>query len=329
MKRLFCALSLSACAFAQAEIRVGVIGCDTSHTLDMTERINMKKQADFADMRVTCAYQWGSRDIVSSTNRYPKYLPQMEKMGVRIVPSIRELLDGVDAVLLETNDGREHYAQAVEVFKAGKPCFIDKPLAHNLTDALKIVKAAKKYDAKFFSTSNNRYQPNPQKARNGEWGEISAAVLFAPYTVEKTHGRYTWYAIHGFEILETIMRRGCESVTVTAGDPDELVACRWKDGRIGVVHCEKAVWDYGGYIIPKKAKGMVHEIGKDEGYEELLVDIAKLFKDGIVPIEPEETLEVAAMMEAAEESRKRGGVPVAIAEVMARAEAEIAKDGCE
>ena len=321
MKSVLLACCAVCAAAASAEIRIGVIGCDTSHTLDMTKRINVTKQADFADMRVTLAYQWGSRDIVSSTNRYPKYLLKMREMGVRIVPTLAELLAGVDAVLLETNDGREHYAQAVEVFKAGKPCFIDKPLAHDLTDALRIVKAAKKYNAKFFSTSNNRYQPNPQKARRGEWGEISSAVLYAPYNVEKTHGRYTWYAIHGFEILETIMRRGCESVTVTAGDPDELVACRWKDGRIGVIHCEKAIWDYGGYIIPKKAEGKSYDIGKDDGYEELLVDIAKLFKDGIVPIEPEETLEVAAMMAAAEESRNRGGIPVTIAEVMAKAEA--------
>jgi len=325
MKYAFFACCALCAATSPAAIRIGVIGCDTSHTLDMTRRINVAKQADFADMRVTLAYQWGSKDIVSSTNRYPTYLPQMEKMGVRIVPTLAELLANVDAVLLETNDGREHYAQAVEVFKAGKPCFIDKPLAHDLADAMKIVKAAKRYNAKFFSTSNNRYQPNPQKARNGEWGEISSAVLYAPYNVEKTHGRYTWYAIHGFEILETIMRRGCESVTVTAGDPDELVACRWKDGRIGAIHCEKAIWNYGGYIIPKKANGKSYEIGVDEGYEELLVDIAKLFKDGVVPIEPEETLEVAAMMAAAEESRNRGGVPVTIAEVMDKASASIAE----
>ena len=47
--------------------------------------------------------------------------------------------------------------------------------------------------------------------------------------------------------------------------------------------------------------------------------IAEFFKTRKPPINPEETLEVFAFMEAAEESKRRDGVPVRIEEVMLKA----------
>ena len=320
-----CFLALGPWLVASAEIRIGMIGCDTSHSLAFTKDFNVKKTcAAIGDFRVTCAYQWGSRDIVSMTNRYPKYLPQLADMGVRMVPSIAELLDQVDAVLLETNDGSEHESQALEVFKSGKPVFIDKPLSNTLVGSLKIVAAAKACGAKFFTTSSNRYQPNPRKARQGEFGRIESAVLHAPYTSMEKHGRYTWYAIHGFEILETILGRGCKTVTVTAGEKDDVATCVWTDGRVGVAHFQTTCWEMGGYMLPKQGEEYVSiDIGRDEGYEALVAEIARFFKTGIVPVDPGESLEIAAMMEAASVSRAKGGVPVSLADVLATAEKEI------
>lgn len=321
-KALAFGLCVAAFAAAQAEIRIGMIGCDTSHSLEFTKDFNVKKVcAPIGDFRVTCAYKWGSHDIVSMTNRYPKYLPQLEAMGVKMVASIPELLAQVDAVLLETNDGSEHEAQALEVFRSGKPVFIDKPLSNTLVGSLKIVEAAKASGAKFFTTSSNRYQPNPHKARNGEFGPIASVVLHAPYKPMEKHGRYTWYAIHGFEILETIMGLGCASVTITSGADDDVASCVWKDGRVGVIHFQKTWWETGGYMLLKEPKGDLRsvDIGRDEGYEALVEQIARFFKTGVVPVDPAESLEIAAMMEAAAVSRARGGVPVPLSEVLATA----------
>ena len=49
---------------------------------------------------------------------------------------------GVDAVLLESVDGRTHLAQAKEAFALHKPMFIDKPLASTLEDAREIARLA-------------------------------------------------------------------------------------------------------------------------------------------------------------------------------------------
>ena len=71
-------------------------------------------------------------------------------MGVEIVDSIDELLKRVDVVLLESVDGRPHLAQARPVIAAGKPLFIDKPMAASLADAMQIFRLAKEKNVAVF-----------------------------------------------------------------------------------------------------------------------------------------------------------------------------------
>ena len=308
---------------AMADTKVGIIGLDTSHSIAFTKLMNVTKDPDCAGFRVTAAYQWGSRDIISSTNRYAKYIPQMQEMGVEIVPSIATLLEKVDVVLLETNDGREHFAQAKEVFASGKLVFIDKPLAHNLRDAIKIYEAGKAVGAKWFSSSALRYSDVAVKARAGEYGPIRGAALTSPSPTEEqgTHNFYTWYGIHGFEPRVAVMGMGVDKVSCFRNDTEDAIIAVWKDGRMGELRLMRKGGVYTGYVLPaKKPKGWKDPVvvfGAYQGYQPRLKEIVKFFRTGVVPVPNEETLEIMAFMEAAEMSAKRGGAPVTIAEAMA------------
>src|SRR5437660_554110 len=142
---LFCAASTAAAA---EPIRVGIIGLDTSHAPAFTKALNDPNAApDVAGVRVVAAYPRGSPDIASSVRRVPQYTADLQKLGVEIVGSIDELLPRVDAVLLETNDGRPHAEQVLPVLRAGKPVFVDKPVAGSLVDVVRIYDAATNYRA--------------------------------------------------------------------------------------------------------------------------------------------------------------------------------------
>ena len=108
-------------------------------------------------MRVVAAYPKGSADIASSVSRVPEYTQAIQKMGVTIVDSIDQLVSQVDAVLLESNDGRPHLEQALPVLKAHKRMFIDKPVAGSLTDAVAIYLAAEHFQTPVFTSSSLRY----------------------------------------------------------------------------------------------------------------------------------------------------------------------------
>ncbi len=324
MRRLILALVVTAAlATATAGGNVGIIGCDTSHVLHFSALLNLSNETEFAGFRITHAYRWGSRDIVSCTNRWEKYCPKLIANKVAFVDSIAELLQKVDYVLLETNDGREHYAQALEVFKSGKPVFIDKPLAHDLADAIRIVDAAKRMGAKFFSCSGCRFAPGARAARSGELGVVRGADVWSAESIEPHHSRYFWYAIHAGEPLLTIMGPGVETAAATSCAYEDVVVGTWKDGRIGVMRAldfQRRGTAGGGAIFTER-NGVV-EMGRNKDYRPLLSEVFRFFRTGVAPVSPEETLEILAFLAAGEESRRLGGVPVSVPETMEKARAE-------
>ena len=324
MKFVLFALMCCAVAAVQAEIKVGIIGLDTSHAIAFTKIMNVAKDPGVAGFRMTHAYQWGSKDIVSATNRYPKYIKEMKEMGVEIVPTIDAPIANVDCICLETNDGREHLWQAEKVCASGKRCFIDKPLAHNLHDAVRIYDLGKRLGAKYFSSSALRYGKAVQDARAGAYGKIRTVALTSPSPLEEqgTHNFYSWYGIHGFEPYVTVMGTGAEKVSCFRSATDDVINIAYANGRMGQLHLLRNAWTYSGYILPEKPKDKKNPLVVSDGYpgyEPLLREIVKFFKTGVVPFPPEETLEIFALMEAAEMSAKRGGAPVTLEEALAEA----------
>ena len=298
------------------ELKVGVIGLDTSHAVEFTKELNAKDvKEDLAHSRVVAAYPKGSPDIASSTIRVPQYIEAVRKEGVEIVESIDELLKRVDCVLLETNDGRPHLEQALPVFKAGKPCFIDKPLAGSLADTIALYAAAKKYNCPVFCSSSLRFSKATQELRAGGKGKILGCDTYSPCSLEPTHPDLYWYGVHGCEALFTVMGLGCESVTrVSTPDFDSAIGV-WRDGRIGTFRGirTKEGSGYGGTAYTQTG---IFPVGGNDGYRPLIVEIVKFFQTRKPPVTAEETIELYAFMEAADESKRRGGAPAKIEEVM-------------
>ncbi|MDZ4700283.1 MAG: Gfo/Idh/MocA family oxidoreductase [Rhodothermales bacterium] len=326
MKTLLLVLSLilaPALVAQPASVRVGIIGLDTSHSVAFTKVLNDSAAAeDVAGFRVVAAYPKGSPDIESSVRRVPEYTAAMREMGVEIVDSIEALLEQVDVVLLETNDGRPHYEQALPVIRAGKPLFIDKPIAGTLADAIKIFEAAKAHGVPVFSSSSLRYTANAQAVRAGAVGMVLGAEAYSPATLEPTHPDLFWYGIHGVELLFTAMGTGCQTVQrITTADTD-LVVGVWEDGRIGTFRGLRAgKTGYGGVAFGETG---IHELGPYDGYRPLVVEIVRFFRTGVPPVSAEESLEIYAFMEAADESKRDGGAPVSMVDVLTRARSEAA-----
>ena len=300
---------------ADDPIRVGVIGLDTSHSPAFAKLLNNPDATgELAGFDVVAAYPKGSADIESSVSRIPKYTQQFRDMGVEIVDSIDELLEQVDVVLLETNDGRPHYQQALQVIQAGKPLFVDKPVAASLVDAVKIYDAAAEYNVPVFSSSSLRYYGFADSIANGAAGDVVEANTWSPAPIEITHPDLYWYGIHGVEMLFTAMGTGCETVIRASSDGSDVVTGIWSDGRIGTFRgLRQAQRGYGGTVFGTEK---VMDMGGYNGYEPLVREIATFFKTGQAPVSPEETLEIYAFMTAADLSKRLNGQPVNLQAVL-------------
>ena len=294
--------------------RVGLIGLDTSHSPAFVKVLNATGASpDYAGYKVVAAYPYGSKDIESSTKRIPAYIDEVKKLNVEIVDSIADLLKIVDVVLLETNDGRLHLEQVTQVLKAQKRVFIDKPMAASLSDVVAIFDASRKYKIPVFSASSLRYI-------NGIEGidksQVLGADTFSPAVLEKTHPDFFWYGIHGIEALYTVMGTGCRQVVRINTDGTDVVVGTWADGRIGTFRGTRpGRHDYGGTVYLKTGNVRMGPYG---GYEPLLKEVINYFETGKVPVTPDETIELFAFMEAADESKRRGGTAVSLESVLAK-----------
>ncbi|NQU26625.1 MAG: biopolymer transporter ExbD [Candidatus Nealsonbacteria bacterium] len=293
-------------------LRAGIIGLDTSHVIAFTKLLNdPNAQGDLADVQVVAGYPGGMKDNPSSWDRVPQYTKQLREQGIEICETIPELLEKVDVVLLESVDGRPHLEEAKPVIAAGKPLFVDKPLAGSLADSIEIFQLAEKAKVPCFSSSSLRFSSGFLAARRGEpFGKVKSCTAWSPMSIEPHHPDLFWYGIHGVEILFTIMGPGCEKVTRV--EQNKVVGV-WKDGRVGTFIGQKG---YGATVEGEKSSG---DAGKYEGYKPLVVEICRFFKTGKSPVAAAETLEIYAFMEAADESKRQGGKPVLLDTVMRKA----------
>ena len=315
----------------EAPKKVGIIGLDTSHVVAFTTVFNKgpKNPADaakFSGFRVTAAFAQGSKDIPESTTRVPEYTEKLKGMGVEIVDSIEKLCAQVDFVMLESNDGRVHLEQVLPVLKAGKTVFIDKPIGGSLADVIRIQEAAKKAGVVYFCSSSLRFAASTQAVHHGSVGKVKTAYTTSPASLEPHHPDLYWYGIHGCESLYAAMGTGCLSVKRDKSAAGMIqVTGNWGDGRVGIYReaDRKAKGGpYGGKAVGEKGEA---DIGKFDGYEVLLESVVKMFRTGQPQVPAEETLELYTFMEAADESKRQNGAEVKLADVLAKARAEVAK----
>jgi predicted dehydrogenase len=306
-------------------IRAGMIGLDTSHVPAFTRIFNGDQPAgDLAGIKVVAGYPGGT-DIPASRDRVGKFTDQLREMKVEIVKTIPALLERVDVVLLESVDGRIHLEEAIPVLKAGKPLWIDKPVAGSLADAIVIYDLAKKHNVPCFSSSSARFNPGLRALLNDEKvGPVVGASTWGSCTYSPGTPDMFFYGIHGIEPLFVLMGRGCETVSRVHTEDTDFVTGVWKGGRIGAYRgIRRAAASTGAMVYGRKGIAELPR-GGGGGYEALCQEIARFFKSGKAPVSAEETIEIFTFMEAADESKRQGGAPVSMSSVLEKARKEAA-----
>lgn len=332
-------LGLSAPLCAAAEpVRVGILGIDNFGSVAYTEFLNRPHAAGvFEGVRVVAAYPVLGDDYPKSAELTASWKDQLTKMyqspkdpadavpPIEFVNSTDELLRRVDAVMIFSMDGRLHRPQAEAVLRAGKPLFISRPLASSVADAVAILRLADELKTPCWSSSQHRYSTGFSGMRDHpEVGRVIGCDVYGGWIVDAPVADQFTRPLHSLETLYTIMGPGVVSVTCTSTPTAESITALWKDGRVGTyrgikqggvkysatVFGEKGVSTAGIYGHGIPVNGVVPTTDKYVGYEGLATEIARFFKTRQVPVSPAETLEIFALLQAAEDSRAQNGAPV-------------------
>ncbi len=296
--------------------KVGIIGLDTSHVTAFTSRFNDPNHENHVPgAKVVAAFKGGSPDIPSSADRIEGFTNTLkETYGVILYDSIEEMCRHVDAVLLESVDGRPHLKQAIPVFKARLPVFIDKPFAGSLKDAIAIYNLAKEYEVPCWSSSSLRFYPGVVDVATAEKGELKGAISYGPAKIDPHHPDFFWYGIHPTEALFTVLGPGVKSVSRSYTPDHDVITGIWNDGKIGTVYGIRN--SKVAYKVTAFGTDKIVEQERGGDYTPMLREIVRFFRTGVPPVSLEETIEIYAFMEAADESKRRGGVPVAMEETL-------------
>lgn len=297
-------------------LRIGIIGCDTSHAVEFTARINQPQHPGHVPgARVVSAFPSMSEDMPWSRDRMAGFVQELQaRYGVRVVSSIAELLATCDAVLLCSLDGRVHPSQAKPLLIARKPVFVDKPVAASLQDVVTLYRRAEQSRTPIFSASALRWYPGIVDLTHADVGTLRSAISYGPSPLEQGHPDLFFYGIHPTEALFTVLGPGCVCVKRTTTRDTSVIVGEWMDGRIGTLHVVHR-WP-AEYKVIKFGDDRIVEQSSGGDYTPLVREIIRFFQTGVAPVPAAATLEIYAFMEAADESKRRDGATVTLAEVM-------------
>ncbi len=311
-------IMLPALLTAQDPIRIGMIGLDTSHATAFTAILNDPGHPKHVPGgKVVAGFKAFSPDIESSVSRVDKFTEELRtKWGVEMYDDLAAMCQAVDAVMVESVDGRAHLAQATAAIEAGNPVFVDKPMTASVKDAVAIFRLAESKGVPCWSASNVRFHANVVKLADSDLGKLVSAFSHGPASLEPHHPDLFWYGIHATEALFRLMGTGCESVTCVHTAGTDVVTGIWSEGRTGtVMGLRKAKSAFGITAYGTKA---IQSESYGGAYPELVTEVIQFFETGKAPVSAQETLEILAFMEAAYESKNQGGVPVSVTELLKR-----------
>ncbi|MGQ9732131.1 MAG: Gfo/Idh/MocA family protein [Candidatus Zipacnadales bacterium] len=295
-------------------LRLGLVGLDTSHVIAFTAMLNNPNHPEYVPgARVVAGFKGGSPDLPSSADRLEGYTQQLQnEFGVEIVDSIPALCEKVDGVLITSVDGRPKLEQARQVIAAGKPMFIDKPVAGTFEEVLEIARLAKAANVPWFGGSSLRWYSGVREAIDPQTvGDILGCDAYSPCSLEPHHPDLFWYGVHGVEILYAAMGRGCQTVQRASSKGMDVVVGVWEDGRIGTFRGTRTgKQDYGAIVFGTKAI----TTAQGHSYKGLVEQIVRFMQTKEPPMDPAEIVEMYAFMQAADESKRQGGIPVPMPE---------------
>lgn len=287
------------------ELKVGIIGLDTSHSIEFTRRTQAQDcppDQRVEGMRVINCLRFPSP--FQSEPDQDKRQKQMEEWGVKVTKDIGESLEGIDAIMLEINDPSLHLKYFKGVMDEEKPIFLDKPPADNFKNAKEIFSLAEEKKLRIFSASSLRFTPEVIHL-SADASKPKIAMSIGPLGKPPAGSGIIWYGVHAAEMLQGLMGTGAKKVWARK-DPLGIVSMiEYFDGRRGIIQLNDADWHYA--LLAQGEQG-IKSFNVDTSflYTDLLKRIKEFFKGAEPPVSMDESLEIQAILDAIEKSVNEG-----------------------
>jgi hypothetical protein len=288
-------------------LKAALVGLDTMHAVEFARLLQdpaAPESEKVRGMRVSGCMRFSTPfQSEEGMDKRQKYL---ESLGVAVTACFNEAVRDCDVILMTIDDPSFHLEYFLKCAALGKPVYVDKPLADSVENSRRMIAAARKTGTRFFTASALRYDRNIA-ALAREYKNCRSAFVRGALGKAPSGSPVIWYAVHSFEILRLFMGPGAESVTVKPDSQGLTCHTGYKDGRSAVVSLIQNSWSYSGVIYPSGSGEREFQCGAPAlFYKSLLEECAAFFRGETEAVEPDESLEIMSMLEAAEISLQTG-----------------------
>ena len=292
---------------ADGALKVAIIGLDTSHAVEFPRLMqdeSVPREHRVSGMTATRCLRFETP--FQGKDGLDQRQAVLEKIGVEVTEDFDYAVGDCDAILLEINDPSLHWEYFSRCAELGKPVFLDKPFADTQENMNKIVELAAEKRVRFFTASSLRFDADMAEAlKRGVKPET--ATIWGPVGKAAAGSSLIWYGVHTFEMLERVMGMGAESVLVSPDSRGYLCHVLYKDGRRGVVDMTFNAYRYGGVIRDNAGEELMFRCsGRIPFYHMLLLEIKEFFSGRSEGVPLGESMEIMAMLSAAERSLADG-----------------------
>ena len=306
--------TLFACvAQASAEdLRIGIVGTDSSHAVEFTRILNDASAADHVPgAKIVAAYRGGNPSMAISRDRIERFTSTLkDKWHIPFIDAIRDLCGSTDGILILSVDPASRILEFQQAASCHKPIFVDKPAAANLHDLAQLDRIAQHNHIDWFSASALRFlvPAHTDKPLTAEvWGPGELGRLEDGYTLD-----LSWYGVHSLEMLLAAMGPGIANVSRIHGANADIVTAIWSDGRVGVVHLIRPHTPFRLMTFDRSDSTPIL-LAIDLNYSPLVHAIVHFFSEKtLASAMNSQTLELFAVMTAADTSSHKGGALVSV-----------------
>ena len=284
--------------------RLGILGSDNSHAEIFSKLVNLPgdngAQPLFPDMEATCIF-----GLDEARTR------QVAEDGK--IPFIagfpEEMIGRVDAVMAVFRHGDLHLPHVLPFIKAGIPTWVDKPFAIANEDARIMLQEAAGHGTLLTGGSTCRHTHDVQALKNAyrngsRAGNIHAAVMNFPATVENEYGGIYFYGAHLAEMAMEVF--GCDAKSVVASETNGMVTAIVKYDHLQLVlnflpNCKS----YHALLYGDQST-VFREIDITNCYIKGFERFAEMLRTGKAPLQPHELYGPVELLNAVRESCETG-----------------------
>jgi hypothetical protein len=276
-------------------MKIGIIGAENSHSIEISKNININKCVK----GFTVDYIWGETDEFARKTAQEGNIPN-------IVKKPQDMLGKIDALVVDHRHAKHHLKAAAAFVKAGVPAYIDKPFCYRVSEGEKFLQMAKDCGTPVTSfgvlPKQKSFERFVKKIKNPD--DVVCGSVYGPCDMKSPFGGIFFYGIHTVEMALNAFGFDVSKVLLTQNKQNATGQLMYDNGRIVTLNLHR---DYFNFSIAAQTTGGFISSDITFDTEKSITGIkvfTDMFKTKVEPISHEDILMPIRVLEALQKSQK-------------------------